>query len=217
MQREHLSQKQLADRAKLSPSTVYRALQGDFSDKTLKSIEKALNLQLSQEKTVSEKFSDKEYGAYSREVYAHYEGLYKCIRPLFTKEDHVIVYYMRTYWSEEEGCFLFSEINDNYAHSGKIFIPPNVPFLHFLTSETGSLRLITACHLPGNVNILRGIVLTLAHPSRMDFLPGAAEILMFKEPKGKTRQPETLHIDNPALDGARSFFTSNPQKILVSP
>ncbi len=217
LQRQRLSQKQLADRAKLSASTVYRALRGDFSDKTLKSIEKALNAQFSQEKIANEKFSDRTYGAYSREVYSHYEGYYKCIRPLFTKDDQVIVYYMHTYWSEEENCFLFSEINDSYSHSGKIFIPPNVPFLHFLTCETGSLRLITACHLPGNLNILRGIVLTLAHPSRMDFLPAAAEILMFKEPKAKPRQPQTLHVNSPALEGVLPYFTSSPQKILVSP
>ncbi|MGI9404834.1 MAG: helix-turn-helix domain-containing protein [Hyphomicrobiaceae bacterium] len=187
LDRRGWSQRDLADKALVGESTVFRLLKGDFTTKTLRKIERALELDIDDTVALSPTtFALIEYGGYSRELYAYYEQDYVCVRQSFADPDHLMVYPMTIEWCEETGALTFRDANPGYEQSGVITVPTGTQFLHFVTMDRGSARLITAYHMPTNDLVIRGMVMTFANPHGRKLQPAAAPILMFPaEGKGK--------------------------------
>jgi len=173
------SQRDLADKALVGESTVFRLLKGEFSTKTLRKIERALGINPTDAGALAQTFARIEYGGYSRELYAYYEQDYVCVRPSFTDPERITVYPMSISWDEDTGGLVFKDQNKGYEQSGVITVPTGTQFLHFVTLDRGSARLITAYHMPENDLIIRGMVMTFANPQGRKLQPAASPIVMF--------------------------------------
>lgn len=179
LDRRGWSQRDLADRAKVGESTIFRLLKGEYTTKTLRKVERALGIDPTDATALAATFARIEYGGYSRELYSYYERDYVCVRSSFTDAACVTVYPMRISWDEDTGALVFRDQNKGYEQSGVITVPTGTQFLHFVTLDRGSARLITAYHMPENDLVIRGMVMTFANPQGRKLQPAAASIVMF--------------------------------------
>lgn len=173
------SQRDLADKALVGESTIFRLLKGEYSTKTLRKVERALGIDPTDATALAATFARIEYGGYSRELYSYYEQSYVCVRPSFADADRLTVYPMSIAWDEDTGALVFRDQNKGYEQSGVITVPTGTQFLHFVTLDRGSARLITAYHMPENDLVIRGMVMTFANPQGRKLQPAASPIVMF--------------------------------------
>ncbi|MEL7544527.1 MAG: helix-turn-helix transcriptional regulator [Pseudomonadota bacterium] len=182
MDRLGWSQRDLADKALVGESTIFRLLKGQYSTKTLRKVQRALGIDATDATALAAAFARIEYGGYSRELYAYYEQEYVCLRPSFAVDgdasDNVTVYPLSIYWDGERGALMFRDRNAGYEQSGVITVPTGTQFLHFVTLDRGSARLMTAYHMPENDPVIRGMVMTFANPRGRQLQPVAAPIVM---------------------------------------
>ncbi|MEL6421524.1 MAG: helix-turn-helix transcriptional regulator [Pseudomonadota bacterium] len=178
MDRRGWSQRDLADKALVGESTVFRLLKGEFTTKTLRKVERALGIDVTDATALAHAFARIEYGGYARELYAYYERDYVCVRPSFTDPAKVTVYPLKIMWDGERGALVFLDRNSGYEQSGVITVPTGTQFLHFVTLDKGSARLITAYHMPENDPVIRGMVMTFANPQGRQLQPAAAPLVM---------------------------------------
>jgi class 3 adenylate cyclase len=122
--------------------------------------------------------ADLAYGGYVRPVYGYYEGHYLCVRPAFSDPARYVVYPMTIEWSDSEGALRFSDRNPGFEQRGIITIPTGASYIHFVTLEAGSVRLITAHHMPETHTRTLGLMLTLANPKGRMLTPAAAPIVI---------------------------------------
>lgn len=182
LERRGWSQRTLADRTLLGESTVFRLLKGQYTPKTLRKVERALDL-LDETGPAGGHapvtIADVCYGGYVRELYRHYEGRYVCLRPSFADPEAMLSAYPLTIaWSDAERGLTFSDGNPGYEQTGMVTVPTGTQFLHFVTLDNGSARLITAYHMPPGDAMIRGVVLTFANPRGRELYPAVAPILM---------------------------------------
>ena len=92
LDRRGWSQRDLADKALVGESTIFRLLKGEYSTKTLRKVERALGIDPTDATALAATFARIEYGGYSRELYAYYEQDYVCVRQSFAEPDCLTVY-----------------------------------------------------------------------------------------------------------------------------
>ena len=178
LDRRAWSQRRLADKALLGEATVFRLLKGDYSTKTLRKVERALDLQLDDPPGGDVTVADMSVGGYVKQLYEYYCGEYLCVKPAFKDRGLYYTYRMDINWSDEKNCLIFQDFNPSYEQTGTIMVSQGTQFVHFLTCDQGSARLITAYHMPSSRNTIRGISLTLANPKGRVLYPAAYPIIM---------------------------------------
>src|SRR5882724_6839046 len=121
--RRRISRQQLADQAKLSISTLEKALGGrrPFTLATTVRLEEALGLSL---RKGTDKGADKgadaiaaangevapdSLGAYSRRAVSWIEGAYLTVRPSFSEKDSIYAYRTEIAWDAAASCLMFHE------------------------------------------------------------------------------------------------------------
>lgn len=209
------SQRDLADRAMVGESTVFRLLKGDFSTKTLRKIERALDLEPVEREARTATFAKIEYGGYSRELYAYYERDYVCVRQSFADPQCIMVYPLAISWCTDTCALVFHDKNPGYEQSGVITVPTGTQFLHFVTLDRGSARLVTAYHMPTNDFVIRGMVMTFANPHGRKLQPAAAPIVMFPRDEEGGSGPGTDPVAG--LEGFSGILAKDdPRAILVA-
>lgn len=179
MDRLGWSQRDLADKALVGESTIFRLLKGEYSTKTLRKVERALGIDPTDATALAATFARIEYGGYSRELYSYYEQDYVCVRQSFADVERIMVYPLSIAWDEDTGALVFRDQNPGYEQSGVITVPTGTQFLHFVTLDRGSARLITAYHMPENDRVIRGMIMTFANPQGRKLQPAATPIVMF--------------------------------------
>ncbi len=216
------SQRKLADKAMLGEATIFRLMKGDFSRKTLLKIEKLLSLDLTHTQQSPAPANNGvvvasvQNGGYLRELYDYYQGDYICVRPVFINDSHYMAYQMRIEWSDAESSLVFFDKNPRHEQKGVITVPIGTQYLHFLTQDKGSVRLITAYHMPSNRNSLRGLSLTFANPKGHDFYPAAVPIVMRRIPDDMP-QWRKLHGMIEKSDPLMSVFKTELEDIALNP
>ncbi len=214
------SQRRLADKAMLGEATIFRLMKGDYSRKTLLKIEKILELDLTHTSKAALPsgaiVSTIQNGGYLRELYDYYAGDYICVRPAFVNDTHYTVYQMRIEWSDEEASLVFFDKNPRHEQKGVITVPIGTQYLHFLTQDKGSVRLITAYHMPQNRNSLRGLSLTFANPKGHDFYPASVPIVMRRITE-KTQQWADLNGLIEKSDPVVAVFNKEFEEIALGP
>ncbi|MEZ5774770.1 MAG: hypothetical protein R3D33_08740 [Hyphomicrobiaceae bacterium] len=60
-------------------------------------------------------------------------------------------------------------------------MPTGTHFLHFITLDNGSARMITAYHAPPGETMIRGAVLTFANPRGRELYPAVAPVMMVRQ------------------------------------
>ena len=186
MERRDWSQRNLADRALLGEATVFRLLKGQYSRKTLRKVEAALGLELLDSSggiarlASNIEIAEAEYGGYLRSLYDHYEAEYFLFRPSYAVPGHIYFYPFDIEWSSSPAGLKFFDRNPGFEQSGMVSVASGTPFIHFPTQDQGSSRLITAHHMPPNLEIIRGVILSLGYQDSYDLRPVAAPIILQK-------------------------------------
>ena len=131
--RRRLSRQWLADQAKVSLSTLEKALSGrrPFTLTTVVRLEEALSISLRTrsngvESKAAGVFAPEEMGAYARPAVRWLEGEYLTLRPSFSEPGALYAYLTAIEWDESKGYLTFSEtqrVDRDYAQQGFVCFP----------------------------------------------------------------------------------------------
>lgn len=148
--RRRISRQALADMAKISLSTLEKALTGSrpFSLATVVRIEDVLGTRLRGQASApasSSQLAPAEMGSYSRPAVRWIEGTYLTLRPAFSHPGAVFAYGTEIFWDDERGHLGFAEIErvDNvFTQRGFVSMPNLSGHTYLITSEEGQYRMI---------------------------------------------------------------------------
>ena len=151
--RRRISRQRLADDAKISISTLEKALSGTrpFTLATIIRLEEALKIKLrlpaAKDKTADAPATGSapmELGGYSSGAVKWLEGDYLTLRPSFELKDTVYAYRTKIEWSADKHCLCFQEserLDAPFSQKGVISIPNKSGRVYLLTSDDGQFRL----------------------------------------------------------------------------
>ncbi len=148
--RRRISRQALADMARISLSTLEKALTGSrpFSLATVVRIEDVLGTRLREAASTpapSSQLAPAEMGSYSRPAVRWIEGTYLTLRPAFSQPGAVFAYGTEIFWDDERGHLGFAEIErvDNvFTQRGFVSMPNLSGHTYLITSEEGQYRMI---------------------------------------------------------------------------
>ncbi|MBD3730310.1 MAG: helix-turn-helix transcriptional regulator [Sphingomonadales bacterium] len=149
--RRRMSRQALADMAKLSLSTLEKALAGSrpFTLATVVRLEDALELKLRRapapRSAASADLAPESMGSYARAAVQWIEGDYLTLRPSFGEVDRIYAYRTRIAWDEGKGHLIFAEsdrLDDVFSQSGFVSMPNLSGHTYLVTSESGQFRLV---------------------------------------------------------------------------
>ncbi len=162
--RRRISRQRLADDARISLSTLEKALSGSrpFTRTTVVRIETALGLAL-RPRAEARRASDvttaapANLGAYTRAGVKWIEGDYVALRPSFSDARAVYAYKITIFWDDAASRLLFEEsgrVDAAFAQSGEVSVPHQSGHVYLVTNDQGQFRLMTsvaADHQQGDV------------------------------------------------------------------
>lgn len=148
--RRRVSRQALADMARISLSTLEKALTGSrpFSLATVVRIEDVLGARLREQPepaSTPTQLAPAEMGSYSRPAVRWIEGTYLTLRPAFSQPGAVFAYGTEIFWDDERGHLGFAEIErvDNvFTQRGFVSMPNLSGHTYLITSEEGQYRMI---------------------------------------------------------------------------
>lgn len=164
--RRRISRQALAQEARISVSTLEKALAGDrpFSLASLVRIEQALGVPLrSAPEPAAPQVAPPELGSYVRSAVAWLEGEYLTLRPSFEVTGAIHAYCTLIAWDDGRHCLRFSErerFDSGNAQAGFVSLPPARGKVYLSTSEGGQMRL-AVFNSPSRGGELCGLLLTL--------------------------------------------------------
>lgn len=182
--RRRLSRQWLADEAKVSLSTLEKALAGSrpFTLATVVRLEGALGTSLRNRRTnePARLFAPEAMGAYTRPAVQWLEGAYLTLRPSFSEPDAIFAYLTSIAWDEAQGHLVFSEgarTDSQYEQKGFISFPSLSGAIYLVTVSDGQYR-VAILNRPVGGGGMSGILLTLAAGSGAQLTPAAVPIAL---------------------------------------
>ncbi|MBS0528749.1 MAG: helix-turn-helix transcriptional regulator [Proteobacteria bacterium] len=186
--RRRISRQHLAEQAKLSISTLEKALGGGrpFTLATIVRLEQALGVSLRKTDvpidaaTGNGDIAPDHLGGYSRRSVAWMEGTYLTLRPSFGDKDAIYAYRTEIMWDAANLCLLFREaerLDANYTQYGEVSVPNQSGHIYLHTNRHGQLRLITVSR-PTIIGEMYGIITTLLAGRGSQLTPIAAPIAL---------------------------------------
>jgi transcriptional regulator with XRE-family HTH domain len=170
--RRRISRRRLAEEAKISISTLEKALGGSrtFTLATTVRLEEALGLPLRKHREAPRTdamsngaVAPDSLGAYSRRAVSWIEGNYITLRPSFGDQDAIYAYLTEIHWSAESSRLVFREgerLDRAFAQFGEVAVPNLSGHVHLVTNQNGQHRLITVSR-PTITGEMYGILMTL--------------------------------------------------------
>lgn len=148
--RRRLSRAGLAESARLSISTLEKALSGRrrFTLATIVRLEEALGSSLRDEaepEASGPELAPEEMGSYVRQAVGWIEGEYLTLRASFGEEGAVYAYRTEIRWSAAKGHLVFAEsdrIDTAFQQAGFVSMPHLSGHTYLMTSEAGQYRMI---------------------------------------------------------------------------
>ena len=182
--RRRLSRQWLADEAKVSLSTLEKALAGrrPFTLATVVRLEDALGTSLRARLPAHEEprlLAPASMGAYSRPAVQWLEGTYLTLRPSFSESGAVFAYLTSISWDLANGHLEFSEAartDHDYEQKGFVSLPNISGAIYLVTVSQGQYR-VAILNRP-SAKWLSGILLTLAAGSGAQLIPAAVPIVL---------------------------------------
>ncbi len=153
--RRRISRQHLAELAKISISTLEKALGGSrpFTLATTVRLEQALGVALrkKQDAPIAEENGHGEVapdslGAYSRRAVRWIEGNYVTLRPSFSDKGAVYAYRTEIRWDADSSRLVFREgerLDMAFAQFGEVAVPNQSGHIYLVTNNNGQHRLIT--------------------------------------------------------------------------
>jgi transcriptional regulator with XRE-family HTH domain len=168
--RRRITRQRLADDARISVSTLEKALSGEraLTLATRLRVEAALGIGAGAAADPAappggQGVAPPDLGAYSRAAVAWLEGDYLTLRPSFGKEGAVFAYRTQIGWDELGSCLAFAEsdrLDAAYSQKGRVSLPHQSGLVYLVTNVTGQYRL-AMLDRPGIDGALNGLLLTL--------------------------------------------------------
>ncbi len=181
--RRRLSRQWLADEARVSLSTLEKALSGrrPFTLATVVRLEDALGTSLRNVRPVAapqgSAFAPDTMGAYARPGVQWLEGTYLTLRPSFSEPGAVFAYLTSIAWDDAKGHLVFSEASrtdSDYEQKGFVSFPNLSGAIYLVTISEGQYR-VALLNRPSGGG-LTGILLTLAAGKGAQLTPAAVPI-----------------------------------------
>ena len=145
--RRRISRQHLADQAKISISTLEKALAGrrPFTLATTIRLEEALGVALRKAGTDFAGLAPAELGFYSRPAVAFIEGCYLTLRPSFGDPTAIYAYRTEICWDADCSSLIFREserIDAEFAQQGLVSVPNESGYVYLVTNRQGQYRLV---------------------------------------------------------------------------
>lgn len=148
--RRRISRQALADMAKISLSTLEKALSGSrpFTLATVVRIEDVLGAPLRQRAApppADAMLAPETMGSYSRQAVRWIEGSYLTLRPAFSDPSAIYAYRTEIFWDETDSHLRFAEserADSAFTQAGFVSMPNLSGHTYLVTSEEGQYRLI---------------------------------------------------------------------------
>src|SRR5690349_20352763 len=167
--RQRRSRQWLADEARVSLSTLEKALSGrrPFTLATVVRLEDALGIGLRGARAAAEPaglFAPESMGAYARPAVQWLEGSYLTLRPSFSEKGAVFAYLTSIAWDDVKAHLVFSEAartDSEYQQKGFVSFPNLSGAIYLVTISEGQYR-VAILNRPVGGLPMSGILLTLA-------------------------------------------------------
>ena len=184
--RRRLSRQWLADQARVSLSTLEKALAGrrPFTLATVVRLEDALGTSLRVRKSAvdaaARSFAPDSMGSYSRPGVQWLEGSYLTLRPSFSEPTAVFAYLTSIGWDDANGHLVFTEAartDAEYEQNGFVSFPSMSGAIYLVTIADGQYR-VAILNRPMGGGAMSGILLTLAAGAGAQLTPAAVPITL---------------------------------------
>jgi transcriptional regulator with XRE-family HTH domain len=180
--RRRISRQLLADKAKISISTLEKALSGrrPFTLATTIRLEEALGVPLRTNNVpvAPEGVAPDALGYYSRRAVAWIEGIYLTLRPSFGQKEAIYAYRTEISWSNDTSNLVFREserLDAAFTQQGAVSVPNPSGHIYLVTNVHGQYRLIIVSR-PTISGEMYGILTTLQVGRGSQLTPVAAPI-----------------------------------------
>jgi transcriptional regulator with XRE-family HTH domain len=182
--RRRISRQLLADRAKISISTLEKALSGrrPFTLATTIRLEEALGVSLRNNHAAAEPegVAPDSLGCYSRRAVVWIEGVYLTLRPSFGDKDAIYAYRTEISWDARSSNLVFKEserLDAAFTQQGAVSVPNPSGHIYLVTNVHGQYRLIIVAR-PTISGEMYGILTTLQVGRGAQLTPVAAPIAL---------------------------------------
>jgi transcriptional regulator with XRE-family HTH domain len=223
--RRRMSRQQLAEQAKISISTLEKALGGrrPFTLATTVRLEEALGVSLRKDNgqpatapaPVNGDVAPDSLGAYSRRAVGWIEGDYLTVRPSFGEKGSLYAYRTEIAWDAAASCLVFRErerLDTAFAQFGEVAVPNQSGHVYLVTNRHGQHRLITLSR-PTITGEMYGIITTLLAGRGSLLTPIAAPIALV--PLSAVANPTFGRIAS--SDGNHALYSKHLQLTISEP
>jgi transcriptional regulator with XRE-family HTH domain len=183
--RRRMTRARLADHAKLSLSTLEKALAGQrpFTLATVVRLEAALDVKL--RKISNGHLADvvsapDSLGSYSRPAVKWLEGSYLTLRPSFSVSKAIYAYRTEISWDNTNGHLIFQEsdrLDTAYKQDGAVSVPHQSGYIYLTTNKHGQMRMATLSR-PMIGGEMFGLLATLQSGKGATLMPIAVPIVL---------------------------------------
>lgn len=222
--RRRISRQQLAELAKISMSTLEKALGGrrPFTLATTVRLEEALGVPLRKRTDTpvvaapgNGDVAPDHLGAYSRRAVTWIEGNYVTLRPSFGDKESIYVYRTEIAWDAKASCLLFREgerLDADFTQFGEVAVPNQSGHVYLVTNRSGQHRLITVSR-PTITGEMYGILMTLLAGKGSLLTPIASPIAYV--PLKAVQKPSFGRINS--SDPNHAFYQKHLKRTLDEP
>lgn len=195
--RRRMSRQALADMARISLSTLEKALAGKrpFTLATLLRIEEALGVSLRPGSTAAQAVANpsrgdvapESLGAYARSAVTWLEGRYLTLRPSFGTPGGLFAYLTTIQWDSAKACLVFAESgrsDGRFEQAGQVSMPNLSGHIYLVTNEQGQYRLAMLSR-PTIDGAMFGILTTLQVGHGSQLVPAATPLALRKLAEGE--------------------------------
>lgn len=208
--RRRISRQALADLARISISTLEKALAGrrSFTLATVIRLEEALGITLRggmPAQPHAGEYAPDSLGGYTHSAVRWLEGRYWTMRPVFRGDPGIYAYQTTISWEPACSCLVFSEgeRTDSHSQHGQVSMPHMSGHIYLVTSEDGQYRLA----ILGRPNIkgsMYGVLTTLLVGHGSQLVPASCPIAFLKLDDGMTPTFGRIDPDHPAYLGCQA-------------
>jgi transcriptional regulator with XRE-family HTH domain len=195
--RRHITRQRLADEARISLSTLEKALSGrrPFTLATIVRLEEALKVRLRAGNGRAHAaptaqpvgLASDDLGNYARPAVQWLEGDYLTLRPSFGDPASLYAYRTEIRWSVEASSLVFREadrIDAEFTQHGHVSVPHQSGYIYLVTNRHGQYRLVIVSR-PTISGEMYGILTTLQAGRGAQLLPVATPIALVPLDKAK--------------------------------
>ncbi len=213
--RRRITRQQLADDARISLSTLEKAMSGrrPFTIATIVRLEEALGLSLRDKpesaRAVVETMTSlapEHLGSYARPAVSWIEGSYLTLRPSFGADPAVYAYRTEISWDADTSSLGFREaerMDAAFTQWGQVSIPHQSGHIYLVTNRHGQFRLIVVSR-PLINGEMHGILTTLQAGRGAQLTPVSTPIALIPIEKAKKAHFGRITKGHPAFEKYRS-------------